>query len=358
MDRLKIGETIFQLRKARNITQEQLAAIVGVSAGAVSKWENGNSTPDISLLAPLARALNTSIDELLSFQCQLSETEVSNIKQELITLFLHEGYAVGEEKCVIYLNEYSNSIHLKFEVATLLYMYLVTAEHPTEEFIKSKKKYSLSLLQQVVESRESKYTPIALFSIAQIQMDMGDYEESEKSLNELPLYPIDPAVLYTELYLKQGKNDETVKCCSNKLLNYIIHSCTMLSVLAKVSRKEKDYEKAIFYLDTWYNLQKMFQIGLGSAAANYSKLYMEINQMETAARWFKIYVKEFLSAKYDHSFNPYFEKIKLQVNPEGQKIIRKKVLQSIIDEEDFKVLSGISDYEESIRELKAAMANI
>lgn len=94
MNRLNIGETILKLRKGKKLTQEQLASMVGVSAGAVSKWENGNSTPDISLLAPLARALDTSIDTLLCFHPQLLEKEVMNIKQELIEIFLHEGYKI------------------------------------------------------------------------------------------------------------------------------------------------------------------------------------------------------------------------------------------------------------------------
>lgn len=82
LNRLNIGEKILQLRKEKNITQEQLAFMVGVSAGAVSKWENGNSMPDITLIAPLARALNTSLDVLFSFEQEVSETEVTNIKQE------------------------------------------------------------------------------------------------------------------------------------------------------------------------------------------------------------------------------------------------------------------------------------
>ena len=68
MNSFNIGDKILKLRKENNITQEQLANMVGVTAGAVSKWENGNSTPDITLLAPLARALDTSLDVLLSFQ--------------------------------------------------------------------------------------------------------------------------------------------------------------------------------------------------------------------------------------------------------------------------------------------------
>lgn len=43
MDELEIGKKILMLRKEKNITQEELALKVGVSVGAVSKWENGNS---------------------------------------------------------------------------------------------------------------------------------------------------------------------------------------------------------------------------------------------------------------------------------------------------------------------------
>jgi transcriptional regulator with XRE-family HTH domain len=358
LNKLNIGKTILELRKTKNLTQEQLASMVGVSAGAVSKWENGNSTPDISLLAPLARALNTSVDVLLSFQPQLSETDVANIKQELIEIFLHEGYTTGEAKCLQYLNEYANSIQLKYEVAGLIYMYLIMAKEPSEEFIKSKCQYSLTLLQQVVESREPKYTQMAIFGIAHIQMDMENYEETEKVLKELPQDPIDSTIIYSSLYLKQGKTKETMELCSSKLMYYLIQSGSMLITLANVSKIEQNYDKAIVYLDAYYQLQKIFKIGLGSAAYNYCKLYMEMNQDDVAALWFKTYVEELLSAKYEHESNPYFEKIKLEVNPEGQKIIRKKMLQSLINEDEFKILAGIDDYEKGIRKLKDAVTKM
>ena len=47
---LKMGATIAALRKARGLTQEQLAALVGVSGPAVSKWETDASCPDVALL--------------------------------------------------------------------------------------------------------------------------------------------------------------------------------------------------------------------------------------------------------------------------------------------------------------------
>lgn len=60
-----LGQNIATYRKMKNITQEALAEICGVSPQAVSKWENDASCPDISLLKTLARTFGISIDELM-----------------------------------------------------------------------------------------------------------------------------------------------------------------------------------------------------------------------------------------------------------------------------------------------------
>ena len=60
-----IGKRISDLRKSKGMTQEQLAQRVGVTAQAVSKWENDLSCPDISILPQLAEALGVTTDELL-----------------------------------------------------------------------------------------------------------------------------------------------------------------------------------------------------------------------------------------------------------------------------------------------------
>ena len=57
---LQMGKRIQTLRKQQEMTQEQLADLLGVTAAAVSKWETNLSYPDITLLCPLARALHIS----------------------------------------------------------------------------------------------------------------------------------------------------------------------------------------------------------------------------------------------------------------------------------------------------------
>ena len=61
-----MGNRISKYRKEKGLTQEELAAKLGVSSQAVSKWENDASCPDISLLPQLCRALGITTDELLT----------------------------------------------------------------------------------------------------------------------------------------------------------------------------------------------------------------------------------------------------------------------------------------------------
>ena len=68
MTQMQIGSVIRKYRKECGLTQEEMAKRLGVTTPAVNKWENGNTNPDIELLAPIARLLHISLDTLLSFR--------------------------------------------------------------------------------------------------------------------------------------------------------------------------------------------------------------------------------------------------------------------------------------------------
>ena len=63
---MKLNEKILHYRKAAKLSQEELAALVGVSRQAVSKWELGDATPEVDKLLALAKAFGVTTDELLS----------------------------------------------------------------------------------------------------------------------------------------------------------------------------------------------------------------------------------------------------------------------------------------------------
>lgn len=71
-----IGEKILELRKARSLTQEKLGEQLGISSQAVSKWENGDSMPDIMILPQLCEILGISIDSLLEVPMSMKKDTI------------------------------------------------------------------------------------------------------------------------------------------------------------------------------------------------------------------------------------------------------------------------------------------
>lgn len=66
MNQEKIGKFILELRREKNMTQQELADKIGVTDRAISKWENGRGIPDLSLMIPLCKELDITINELIS----------------------------------------------------------------------------------------------------------------------------------------------------------------------------------------------------------------------------------------------------------------------------------------------------
>ena len=75
---MEFNEKLVQLRKSRNLTQDELAEALYVSRAAVSKWESGRGLPSIDSLKDIAKFFSVSIDELLSGEKLLSLAEKEN----------------------------------------------------------------------------------------------------------------------------------------------------------------------------------------------------------------------------------------------------------------------------------------
>ena len=76
---INFSDNIAKLRKERKITQEQLAEFVGVTKASVSKWETGQSMPDVLLLPQLATFFDVTIDDLIGYEPQLSTEQMLKI---------------------------------------------------------------------------------------------------------------------------------------------------------------------------------------------------------------------------------------------------------------------------------------
>ena len=86
MDQIKIGKFIAECRKKNNLTQMQLAEKLNITDRAISKWENGKSMPDSSIMLELCNELKISVNELLSGEVIKMEDYNKKAEENLLKL--------------------------------------------------------------------------------------------------------------------------------------------------------------------------------------------------------------------------------------------------------------------------------
>lgn len=123
MNQEKIGRFIAENRRAKKLTQEGLAEKLGITNKSISKWENGNCMPDSSLIQPLCKILDISIDELFAGE-KLNDPDKKEANEYLINRLASRLY---DRDCGVAYDEFLNALIRMSEAAVLL------AKFPSKE---------------------------------------------------------------------------------------------------------------------------------------------------------------------------------------------------------------------------------
>lgn len=99
MDQIKIGKFISLRRKAKGLTQVQLAEQLGITDRAVSKWENGNSLPDASIMLELCNLLDINVNELLTGE-RISQEDYQRKAESNMIEIIKDKTKSKEEKII------------------------------------------------------------------------------------------------------------------------------------------------------------------------------------------------------------------------------------------------------------------
>lgn len=117
--KMKLAENIRTFRKNKNMTQEQLAEILNVTVGAVSKWESAATTPELSMLMELADFFETSVDVLLGYQCR--SLHRNEVLQQMEDLKNHKNYEEALEVGENAFKKFPNDFDIVYQTA-LIYL--------------------------------------------------------------------------------------------------------------------------------------------------------------------------------------------------------------------------------------------
>ncbi len=240
--KLEIGQVIYRLRKEENLTQEDLAKAVGVSTAAVSKWESDSSYPDITLLPSIARFFNTSIDQLLNYEKDITNEEVMEIVKKCASLFEKNTVENGIKACEDYIKEYPNNMFLKFRIGSLYMVSIPSAKDEEEAKVMLNK--SIELFEESAKSSEIEISEVSKYSLSSLYSMNEDFKKAEEVLLSLPKVTADRDDMLVGLYINQNKKDEAIELL--RTLTYKKLSSLKMSLDSYVSlfAKQDDYDKA------------------------------------------------------------------------------------------------------------------
>ena len=120
MKDLNIAKTISNKRRAKGLTQDQVASYIGVSKASVSKWETGQSYPDITFLPQLAAYFNISIDELMGYTPQMTKEDIKVLYHRLSKDFSNRQFDEVWFDCQEIIKKYYSCYPLMLQMAVLL----------------------------------------------------------------------------------------------------------------------------------------------------------------------------------------------------------------------------------------------
>lgn len=120
MKEIHIARALVRKRKEKGITQEELARYIGVTKASVSKWETGQSYPDISLLPQLAAYFNISVDELIGYEAQMTKEDMKKLYHRLSADFAAMPFDEVLSKCHDIVRRYYSCFPLLFYMGILM----------------------------------------------------------------------------------------------------------------------------------------------------------------------------------------------------------------------------------------------
>jgi transcriptional regulator with XRE-family HTH domain len=130
MKEINIAKNLVALRRAKRITQDELAKHMGVSKASVSKWETGQSYPDIALLPRLASYFNVSLDDLMDYSPQMSTQCIRELYHRLAADFSTKPYEDVFAECQTLTKRYYSCFPLLLQMVILFINHHMLASDP------------------------------------------------------------------------------------------------------------------------------------------------------------------------------------------------------------------------------------
>lgn len=238
-------EILAKKRHDKGISQGELAGFLGISKAAVSKWETGQSYPDILLLPAIASYFQMSIDELIGYTPQLTGGDITHIYQEFCRAFSQEPFEQVMERCENMVKKYYSCFPFLFKVGLLYINHGRLADNPKREGAVYEK--AAGIFRRVKEeSADVKLKEQALMMEAYAYLAMNRPSNAltllELSVNRERL---NGESLLAMAYQMSGNQDQAKEVLQIGIFQSMLDQLNMLLPLLNMETDEKRFEMTV-----------------------------------------------------------------------------------------------------------------
>lgn len=355
-----LGKNILALRMEKGVTQEQLAAAVGVSAPAVSKWESGKSLPDILLLKPIARFFGVSLDQLMSFNEHMPSENVNAAIKACTLKFAEEGFEAGLTLVKQFYADFQDDKAFLFRLGGALYACAAFAKSDDE--VKECFKFQQVILESAANTSDEKLSNQSRFLLACTLMSNDQIAESRKLIESLVEASTEVAQaenLLPTLLLREEKYQEAEKLSQQLLLKNIGNVVNGFTTMVHAAIKQEKLIKAYVYVNALetlllqYDLQPLYHSAFASALMLYAK---EAQDEEALMKGVKLFAEGLLKEeKGPYSKSTLFDltEAEMGLDEPVRVAMGKAYLNELNTDEGYAVLREKPMYKEIIQKLSA-----
>jgi len=262
MEKINLAKIIALKRREKGVTQDELAAHVGVSKASVSKWETGLSYPDITCLPILAAYFDISIDQLMGYSQQLDKAGIDKLMQSLSKNFTVEPFDEAMKKCETMTKKYFSCYLLLVKMSGLYlnHLNLVTSE---EQAIGILNKVVGLCERAKINSKDANVIYEAQFIEAWSYIGLGNGERVLEILGEPQPRLLTEWKLISQAHQVLGDMDKAKECLQIEVYQSLM--VTFDALVELIQLNVEDLEKAESTFLRAEGLLKLFHLNVLNA---------------------------------------------------------------------------------------------
>ncbi|MDR2940084.1 MAG: helix-turn-helix domain-containing protein [Clostridiales bacterium] len=365
MKEINIANTIIQMRKEKGITQDNLAEYIGVSKASVSKWETGQSYPDITFLPLLAAYFNISIDDLIGYSPQMPTEGIRKLYHQLSGDFANKPFDSVMGNCREIVKKYYSCYPLLIQIGALYINYgmaLKDAEKTASVITEAKELF----IRVKNESNDVELSKQALSLEATCALALGDPDEVLALLEGQMRPHGSPEGLLASAYQMSGKIKEAKAVLQ---VGVYQHMLSLLSLLPpylilctdEPGKYNEIYKRSLAIAEA-FDIEKLHPAMLIPLYIYAAQGYVATGDKETALDILQKYTELVTGAIYplrlkgDSFFDlidSWLEEFPLGTElPRDEKTVKQSMAEALSDNPAFSKLMGERRFQNIVKRLK------